>query len=278
MRILIRFTILFALLIVFLIIHGDSFAARGWLLQTLCEDPRLYCIVVRKGETWNSLFPDPARRELVMRINRMNTGIWPGMRIAIPRNPYSTNSLEYTPFSAYRVPTGKKMIVYSPSLNAWAAYGPEGSIIHWGPASGGKDWCPDLGRPCHTPSGNFRVNEKRGFGCTSTKFPKPYGGARMPYCMFFKGGFAMHGSPNGVPGYNASHGCVRLFVDDAEWLNHNFTNIGTQVIVLPYPLRAYAKHAQLDEEDDDDDDTDDGEDIALNLDSVSVDFDPIKIS
>jgi len=33
--------------------------------------------------------------------------------------------------------------------------------------------------------------------------------------MFFHGGFALHGSPS-VPGYNASHGCVRLFDDDAE--------------------------------------------------------------
>ncbi|MES2141892.1 MAG: L,D-transpeptidase [Pseudomonadota bacterium] len=275
MRILIRFTILFALLLVFLIMNGDSFAARGWLLQTLCDDPRLYCIVVRKGETWDSLFPDPGRRDLVMRINRMNTRIWPGMRIAIPRDPYSADSMQYTPFSPYRVPSGRKMIVYSPALNAWAAYGPAGNIIRWGPGSGGQDWCPDIGRPCHTPSGNFHVYEKRGFGCASTKFPKPDGGAPMPYCMFFKGGFAMHGS-RGVPGYNASHGCVRIFVDDAEWLNKDFANMGTQVIILPYPFHRSAPQAQLDEEDDDD--SDDGEDIALDLDPVSVDLDPVKIS
>ncbi|HSW70413.1 MAG TPA: L,D-transpeptidase family protein, partial [Gammaproteobacteria bacterium] len=33
---------------------------------------------------------------------------------------------------------------------------------------------------------------------------------------------------------NASHGCVRLKVQDAEWLRFNFVSIGTKVVVLPY--------------------------------------------
>ncbi|MCX7124554.1 MAG: L,D-transpeptidase, partial [Gammaproteobacteria bacterium] len=41
--------------------------------------------------------------------------------------------------------------------------------------------------------------------------------------------FALHGST--LPGYNASHGCVRLFFDDAKWLNQDFLNIGTRVTV-----------------------------------------------
>lgn len=258
MRILIRFIILFALLVIFLVMNGDSFAARGWLLQSLCDDPRLDCITIRSGETWQNLFPNPARRNLVMRINRMNSRIRPGMRIAIPRDHRTTSTMQYTPFPHSRVATGRKMIIYSPALNAWAAYGPAGNIIRWGPASSGQNWCPDLGRACHTPSGNFRIYEKRGPSCKSTKFPKPYGGAPMPYCMFFKGGFAMHGSYGGVPGYNASHGCIRMFVDDAAWLNQGFADIGTQVIIMPYASKHYA---QLSEDDDADDD--DGEDISL---------------
>jgi L,D-transpeptidase ErfK/SrfK len=260
MRILIRFTVLVALFAVFLAMNGDSLAARGWLLQTLCDDVRLYCITIRKGETWQSLFPEPGRRDTVMRINRMNTRLWPGMRIAIPRDPSSTNAMDYTPFSPYRIPSGKKMVVYSPALNAWAAYGPAGNIIRWGPASSGQNWCPDLGHPCHTPSGNFKIYEKRGIGCISTKFPKPYGGAPMPYCMFFKGGFAMHGS-NGVPGYNASHGCVRMFIEDAEWLNRGFAEIGTQLIILPYPLNQYAQREDADDDNDNDSEDDGSDDI-----------------
>jgi lipoprotein-anchoring transpeptidase ErfK/SrfK len=49
--------------------------------------------------------------------------------------------------------------------------------------------------------------------------------------MFFNGNFALHGSYN-VPGYNDSHGCVRLFVNDAQWLNQEFTDgERTKVIV-----------------------------------------------
>ena len=44
------------------------------------------------------------------------------------------------------------------------------------------------------------------------KDSKPRGthfdGARMPYCMHFNGGYAMH--EGYVPPYAASHGCIRL--------------------------------------------------------------------
>lgn len=79
---------------------------------------------------------------------------------------------------------------------------------------------------------------KRGRGCVSHKFPLGRGGAKMPYCMFFHRGFAMHGSYD-VPGYRASHGCIRLFTRDAEWLNREFIDLrsaqrsGTRVIIDP---------------------------------------------
>lgn len=46
----------------------------------------------------------------------------------------------------------------------------------------------------------------------SRKDPRPKGthfdGARMPYAMFFRGGYAMH--QGYVPPFAASHGCIRL--------------------------------------------------------------------
>ena len=284
MRLLIRIILLFSFFFIFSVMHGDSFAARGWLLQALCEDPRLYCITIRPGQTWERLFPEQERRDLVMRINRMNTRLYTGMRLAIPRNNYETDSMDYTPFAVNRIPTGKKMVVYSPALNAWAAYGENGHIIRWGPASSGQNWCPDLGKPCHTPSGDFKIYDKRGVGCSSTKFPKPNGGAPMPYCMFFKGGFAMHGSAGGVPGYNASHGCVRMFIEDAQWLNQAFVNIGTQVIILPYPLRSTAEleydienNNISDETDEEFEDTIDDQDRVAQIENIE-NFDTLEWS
>ena len=64
------------------------------------------------------------------------------------------------------------------------------------------------------------------------KDSKPRGahfdGARMPYCMHFNGGYAMH--EGYVPPYAASHGCIRLPRGMAE---HFFraADEGTPVIV-----------------------------------------------
>jgi hypothetical protein len=55
-----------------------------------------------------------------------------------------------------------------------------------------------------------------------------FDGARMPYCMHFNGGYAMH--EGYVPPYAASHGCIRLPKEMAE---HFFdaSREGTPVIV-----------------------------------------------
>lgn len=138
-----------------------------------------------------------------------------------------------SPFNAQIQPPGTRIIVVDPVEHAWAAYEADGSLVRWGQASLGKNYCPDIGRGCKTVTGTFSVYSKGGPGCKSTKFPVGRGGAPMPYCMFFHGGFAIHGS-NDVPDANASHGCVRVTPEAAEWLNLQFAYIGTPVIVLPY--------------------------------------------
>ncbi len=188
----------------------------------ICDSRDLYCYKVKRGDTWDKLFTDSKVRDIVMRINRMNTRIHPGMIIAIPHDLSNLNLLEWSPMSAQISPPGKKIIIVSLSKLAFGAYTAGGQLVHWGPVSGARGYCPDIHRGCHTPQGTFAIYNKEGFGCISTKFPVGRGGAPMPYCMYFKGGFALHGSYE-VPGYNASHGCVRLFVDDAQWLNQDFT-------------------------------------------------------
>ena len=66
----------------------------------------------------------------------------------------------------------------------------------------------------------------------SRKDSKPpgahYDGARMPYAMFFRGGYAMH--QGYVPPYAASHGCIRLPQGMAEPFFEN-APVGTPVVV-----------------------------------------------
>jgi len=68
----------------------------------------------------------------------------------------------------------------------------------------------------------------------ATKDPVPAGatfkGAKMPYFMRFTGGYGMHAGY--LPGYPASHGCVRMPLSMAE---HFFdaADEGTPVTVVP---------------------------------------------
>ena len=137
-------------------------------------------------------------------------------------------------FPETRPETGKKVFVFDPNANAWAAYDAKGTRVETGSASGGKDYCDDIGESCRTVTGTFKVYSKKGEDCTSNEFPiETHGGAKMPYCMHFNGGYSIHAAYE-VPDYNASHGCIRVLPSAAKWLNENFIDIGTTVIVNPY--------------------------------------------
>lgn len=194
---------------------GSTFGSR------LCKsDPQFTCYKVKPKETWATLFPDEEQRNVIMKINRTNNRIHSGTILAIPTLQIGA-LMDYSPFNRQIEAPGEKLIMVSLDKLAWGAYDAQGSLVNWGPISGGKGYCPDLGRGCRTATGKFEVYTKQGAGCVSTKFPIGRGGAPMPYCMFFHRGFALHGSYD-IPGYNASHGCVRMFVTDAKWLNQEF--------------------------------------------------------
>lgn len=143
------------------------------------------------------------------------------------------------PDSVY--PYGEKRIIVDPRSHKWAAYDEDGKLVKTGMATTGSHYCRDIGKPCRTTVGTFRIDSLGEAGCKSRKFPLPRGGAPMPYCMFFNGGQALHGSNAVVPA-NASHGCVRLHVKDARWIRFNFAEepnssnewMGTLVTIQPY--------------------------------------------
>ncbi len=211
-------------LFIFLLTFSSEVVAKPYGARLCAHDASYTCYTVKKGDSWQTLFPNFDKRDLVMRINRINIRLHPGMKIAIPKNSSTTNILHFSPIPTRIDPPGEKIILISLNDNqlAFGAYNASGDLQYWGPVSGGKGYCPDINRACHTAQGEFSIYRKEGAGCKSTRFPVGRGGAPMPYCMFFHGGFALHGSYD-VPGYNASHGCIRLFVNDAKWLNENFT-------------------------------------------------------
>lgn len=219
-----------------------SVANAKYYGEQLCHQQGFHCIKVKSGQSWESLFPDLRDRGIVMRINRMNIRLWAGIILAVPDNLQSVDIMDFAPFPKQIQSRGEKIVAVDPAHKAWGAFDADGRLLRWGPASAGQDWCNDTGKPCRTKTGKFRVYTAGSSDCFSSKFPLPDGGAPMPYCMYFNGGEALHGEPNGLPGYNASHGCVRMYVSDAEWLRYNFIDPpdaangykGTQVIVGQY--------------------------------------------
>lgn len=208
-------------------------AYAGFYGERFCDDPRFDCVRVRSGETWNTLWPNQREQLVVRKLNRLNISLFPGLVVAVPKDLSNLDVMDISPFRHYIAPPGRKIIIVDQRRLAWGAYDANGELVRWGPTSSGRGYCPDLHSRCRTPTGTYSVYSKEGPGCISSKFPIGRGGAPMPYCMFFHGGYALHGSPT-VPGFNASHGCVRLFYDDAKWLNQNFVGIGTAVRVEPF--------------------------------------------
>ena len=129
---------------------------------------------------------------------------------------------------------GEKTFVFDPKAPAWAAYDATGKRIMTGSASGGKNFCEDVGKPCRTVTGTFHVYNKRGVNCKSGEYPvETHGGTKMPYCMYFFQGYTIHAGYE-VPEFNSSHGCIRVLPSAAKWLNEQFITIGTRVVVLSY--------------------------------------------
>jgi hypothetical protein len=206
----------------------------------LCGYPQYECITVTSGQSWETLFPNTEQREIVQKVNRTYNPLGAGKAIAVPRNLAYLTVFDVSPFPLKIESDHQKQIIVDQDKLAYGAYDTEGNLVKWGPISSGRDRCPDANRSCRTLTGIYRVFSKENEKCMSDVFPIGKGGAKMPYCMFFHKGFALHGS-NDIPGVRASHGCVRMFTDDAKWLNEHFVELssernnfmGTTVIVRP---------------------------------------------
>lgn len=232
--------ILLVILCAALLLVNGSARTETRFGESLCNSPDYTCITIKPGESWESLFPSPEELDIIKRVNRMNINLRSGMIIAVPKNIDRLSIYDVSPFPRYIESDGEKTIFVSQQQLAWGAYDEKGELIWWGPISSGSGHCRTIDGHCVTPSGSFRIIRKQDIDCISTVFPQnadgSVGGAPMPYCMHFMRGFALHGSDT-VPGYRASHGCVRMFIEDARWLNEEFINVpegtlkGTRVVV-----------------------------------------------
>lgn len=79
-----------------------------------------------------------------------------------------------------------------------------------------------------TPTGEYLVYLKK-----PVHYSRKYDGAKMPYAMFFRGGYAIHAGRIPEPRRPASHGCVRLKYSDAKSLYQLAQGVPAQVVVRP---------------------------------------------
>jgi|AntRauTorckE6833_2_1112554.scaffolds.fasta_scaffold14781_2 lipoprotein-anchoring transpeptidase ErfK/SrfK len=192
------------------------------------------CVRVPAGTSWNRFVPDEEYRSMIKRYNRQNTILHAGQFLVIPPNTGWNN---LAPFDQTGHSDRVDVIVFDPQRLAWAHY-LNGRLITWGPAVGGKDWCPDKnnrrGGPCRTDVGTFHFTEAADATRRSNAYPincgQPGGRpcAAMPYfTRFTSDGQGIH--KRSMRGANASHGCIGVFAEDAQYINgHVRARVGKQ--------------------------------------------------
>lgn len=126
--------------------------------------------------------------------------------LVIP-DTFAPDLRSYAPFPFY-LPVLKevhKMVFFSYPAQAFAAY-ENGRLVHWGPTSMGKKSTP-------TPTGLFFANWKsrESISTVSDEWI-----LKWNFNIWNKGGVGWH--QYAMPGYPASHSCLRLLEDDAKFL------------------------------------------------------------
>ncbi|HYV92514.1 MAG TPA: L,D-transpeptidase [Chitinophagales bacterium] len=143
----------------------------------------------------------------ILALNRID---WVYLRIGdtlIVPDTFFTDLKMYSPFpdSLGEIKQVKKIIFISYPVEAFAAY-ETGKLIRWGPASLGKRSTP-------TPTGLFFTNWKSKQDTSTVN-----GEWILKWYFNFENfeGVSLH--QYDLPGYPASHSCVRLNADDAQWI------------------------------------------------------------
>jgi len=118
--------------------------------------------------------------------------------------------------------------------------------MHVESSSGSYTWAVSTARSGYsTPRGSFAPT-----GLQRMHYSKKYHMSPMPYSIFFRGGYAIHGTyATGALGRPASHGCVRLSPDHAAQLYHMVQSEGGSISITGAPpgggtrfARAHHRH------------------------------------
>ncbi|WP_312390082.1 L,D-transpeptidase [Chryseobacterium sp.] len=146
-------------------------------------------------------------RYAILALNRLDSkNKWNSDTLVVPAK-IDTTLMSYSPFPMQLdVLSGvKKFVVFSYPLQAYGVY-TDGTLVKWGPTSMGK-------KTAKTKTGLTFANWKKqlAISTVSSEWKLPYN-----FNIFNLDGIGWH--QYDLPGYPASHSCLRLLMKDAKWL------------------------------------------------------------
>ncbi|NTW11653.1 MAG: L,D-transpeptidase [Chlorobiaceae bacterium] len=173
-----------------------------------------------KGETMSGICKaDSSCEVILMKVNRIDQRhLSTGRNILVPVDKQKSSL--YVPVPKVLADSrGEREIRIFLKRQFFGAY-EKGQLSFWGPISSGKS-------SRRTPPGKFFVNYKQRF-----KKSLKYDDAPMPFSINFNQGYFLH--QQSLPGYPASHGCVRLLEIDAQRLFY-WVRLGDPVTLVLEP-------------------------------------------
>ncbi len=143
---------------------------------------------------------------LVLKINRLDRKhLRNGASLIIPDANADLATVSPLPLKLEAACSVPKLVMVSRHSQAFGAY-EFGELVRWGPTSTGKKSTPTPAGLYHT---NWKARETRSSVNQSWILPWCFNIDNMTGVAFHK---------FDLPGYPASHGCVRLLEEDAKWL------------------------------------------------------------
>lgn len=184
-----------------------------WSLDNLVPPDKTIELSWQKISSLRDL--DTALIPYIEKINGVDKKYFVGKTLLVPKDVEAGKN--YSPLPVYDslLAGCDSVVVIFLGHSLFGVY-EQGKLIAWGPITRGK-------RITSTPQGEYTVRNK-----WRLIYSNKYGGVPMPYALHLFGNICIHQGP--MVGRGASHGCIRLFKRDAQWL-YIWARQGTKVII-----------------------------------------------
>ncbi len=146
-------------------------------------------------------------RYAILALNRLDSkSKWNSDTLVVPVK-IDTTLMAYSPFPMQLdvLSNVKKFVVFSYPIQAYAVYS-NGALVKWGPTSMGK-------KAAQTTRGLMFANWKKKLAISTVKSEW-----KLPYNFNIHNTHGIGWHQYDLPGYPASHSCLRLLMNDAMWL------------------------------------------------------------